>query len=319
MKIRPLVALAILLGAWGDGAAQVPNPADARIVSSDIANFWRAYDRAAQARTLADSMRAFFDEYYVVGSPGLHDFIRRRIGSVLHLIDVIREHPRFYASLREPSLRTSEFAAPIRESFRRFEEIYPDAVFADVYFVIGRMSSGGTTSRDKLLIGTEMFGRTPATPEDELDEWHRAVIKEVKWLPAIVAHELIHVNQHYPRDNRTLLSASIQEGAADFVGILISGGNFNDHVYEWAAPREEELWVEFREEMMGSDASHWLYNAADAGDRPADLGYFMGHQIVKAYYDRATDKREALRRILTIDDFEAFLKESGYAEKFVGR
>jgi len=39
----------------------------------------------------------------------------------------------------------------------------------------------------------------------------------------------------------------------------------------------------------------------------------MGYQIVEAYYDRADDKREAIRDILTIQDAEAFLDASGYA------
>jgi hypothetical protein len=68
--------------------------------------------------------------------------------------------------------------------------------------------------------------------------------------------------------------------------------------------------------MHGTDYSRWLYNGWNAkvlGDRPADLGYWMGYQISKAYYDSATDKRRAVREILSIRDFDRFVTQSGYA------
>jgi hypothetical protein len=58
-----------------------------------------------------------------------------------------------------------------------------------------------------------------------------------------------------------------------------------------------------------------LYNGWDIkgrGDRPADLGYWMGYRITKSYFERASDKRQALRDILTIKDFDRFLANSRY-------
>jgi hypothetical protein len=51
-------------------------------------------------------------------------------------------------------------------------------------------------------------------------------------------------------------------------------------------------------------------------ERPKDLGYYMGYRIAQAYYDSASDKREAIRDILAIRDAHEFLKKSGYAERF---
>ena len=48
------------------------------------------------------------------------------------------------------------------------------------------------------------------------------------------------------------------------------------------------------------------------GERPADLGYFVGYRIVEAYYQRAADRRAAIREILTATDYEALLAASGY-------
>jgi hypothetical protein len=38
----------------------------------------------------------------------------------------------------------------------------------------------------------------------------------------------------------------------------------------------------------------------------------MGYRITKSYFERASDKRQALRDILTIKDFDRFLVASGY-------
>lgn len=45
--------------------------------------------------------------------------------------------------------------------------------FPDVYFLVGRMSSGGTTSDAGLLIGVEMYGLSEDTPREELGMWHQ--------------------------------------------------------------------------------------------------------------------------------------------------
>jgi hypothetical protein len=65
--------------------------------------------------------------------------------------------------------------------------------------------------------------------------------------------------------------------------------------------------------MRGRDMQGWLYQGDAATDRPADLGYFVGARICRAYYDRATDKARALRTIFRLDDPEALLAESRYA------
>jgi uncharacterized protein YjaZ len=185
-------------------------------------------------------------------------------------------------------------------------------VFPDVYFVIGRMNSGGTTSSDKILIGAEMYSRTAASPDAELGSWHRAVLKGPEGIAAIVAHEMIHCNQA-GESGSTLLDAAIREGSADFLGELASGKNINSHLHEWAATRQAQVWQEFSAAMAGTDTSHWLYNG-DKGtpDWPADLAYYVGYQISKAFYDKAADKRAAVRAILDVRDAAAFLRASGY-------
>jgi uncharacterized protein YjaZ len=75
---------------------------------------------------------------------------------------------------------------------------------------------------------------------------------------------------------------------------------------------EQELWAEFRKEMLGTDINRWMYQGDREKDRPADLGYYIGYKICESFYHRAPEKREAVRRILQVTDAQGFLKESGY-------
>ena len=68
--------------------------------------------------------------------------------------------------------------------------------------------------------------------------------------------------------------------------------------------------------MLGTDASNWLYQGDKAKDRPADLGYYIGYKICEAYYAHAVDKKQAIKDILEIKDFNQFLSASRYEEKF---
>ncbi len=288
------------------------DPSAARIVTEDIQRFWEAYDRAAP-----DFSAEPFEKLYLArGTRGLNDFVRLRIRSAAELVEAIRRCPRYYASIRESTRRIPAMEAEIRASFVALKRLYPDAVFPDVYFVIGRLSSGGTTSDRGLLIGAEMYGRTPETPTEELGDWLRQVLAPVDRVPHTVAHELIHFQQKYG-EQPTLLGQSINEGSADFLAELISGRHANQHIHEFADPREAELWEEFRKRMHGKDVSGWLYG--DTEGRPHDLGYWMGYKITKAYYERAADKQQAIRDILDIRNFDDFLAKSGYPEQPKGR
>lgn len=288
------------------------DPEKVKVVSSDIDLFWKAYDKARPD----NNINVFRDEYIRKGSIGLKDFTTTRIGSACGLVEVIEARPKYYASLRETSLKAAVFQEPMRAAFRKLKSLYPDAVFPDVYLMIGKMNSGGTYTENALLIGVDMYGMTPNTPTDELTDWHKKVLKPIDEIPYIVAHELIHYQQKYPAGERALLGSVIGEGSADFIAELIAGKHINGHLHDYGNPRERELWIEFKRSMATNDRSLWLYNGNDIKDRPADLGYYIGYKIAEAYYKNAADKKQAVRDILEIKDFEAFLKASRYEEKF---
>jgi hypothetical protein len=255
-----LLLLTLTTAVFGQAASDKPeerkvssNPDEARIVTSDIDLFWKAYDRARPENNLI----VFRDEYLRVGSYGLKQFTRLRIGNSCNLVDQIEKRPRYYASIRQSTLKIDSMKEAIRVNLRRLKELYPEAVFPDIYFLIGRMNSGGTLTANALLIGSEMYARTATTPTEEMNDWERQVIKGVEVVPHIVTHELIHYQQKYAA-SATLLARSMNEGAADYIAELVSGGNINDHLHRYGNERERELWEEFKKEMDAKDVSRWL-------------------------------------------------------------
>jgi uncharacterized protein YjaZ len=316
-----LLFFALTINGFTQESAPQPGnrePAKALLVTSDIDNFWRAYDLAAKEAAPEKKREIFQREYFDKGSKGLEDFTKARIHSADALLAEIARRPLFYASIRQQTLKVSAMSGNIQTSFRNLKKLYADAVFPDVYFTIGRLTSGGTTSKNGLLIGTEMYGRSKATPTAELNNWLKEVLKPIDALPAIVAHEIIHFQQKSTMSPK-LLARSIDEGAADFIGEMIAGQTINPHLHTYGNPRERQLWEEFRQEMQAANYTKWLYNGGSAKDRPADLGYYMGYKICESYYKNAKDKRLAIKEILAIKDFDKFLQDSRYAEKFAGQ
>ncbi|AZP11527.1 gliding motility protein GldB-related protein [Undibacterium parvum] len=290
-----------------DYRATHASPESFKFVTSDLSLFWNTYDKLSSS---GDPAALFEREYLDQGTPGLHGFVISRISSGANLAKTIARYPKYYAAIRPATLQVAAVESTIRKSARKFKSMYPQALFPDVYFVIGALSSGGTATSEGLLIGTEMITRTDAVPIDELSPWLKAGTKSIDLLPNLVVHELMHFQQQY--NGSDLLSSAIKEGAADFLASLISEGNFNAHIYTYGYANEATLKQEFLSDMREKNRARWLYNGSSSDGRPSDLGYFIGFRIVQAYYQKASDKQQAVSDILNVKDFERFVEQSAY-------
>ncbi|MEO8620016.1 MAG: DUF2268 domain-containing putative Zn-dependent protease [bacterium] len=333
MRYRHCLAVLLLVLATGCGSSDVPtgsvatttptgsdDPASAQIITSDIAHFWAAYDAGGKT----GSASAFQGQYLNGASAGLKDFIVLRGVTGQSLAQMVAAYPRYFASIRASNLALATdgvTVARIRANFGIIKTLYPASVFPPVTLLVGRFSTGGTTSSNGMLVGSEFYSITANTPLDELQQFQHDNVHLIDSLPIIVAHEHAHILQARARgvfthSNKTLLEQTLMEGGADFIGERSSGGNINGRLAVFGVSNEAALWADFRTAMRGTDVSRWLYNQGTAGataDRPGDLGYFIGYRIVAAYYARQSDKVAALRDIIEIKDADDFLARSGYA------
>src|SRR2546426_1035102 len=241
------------------------------------------------------------------------------------LLQALAQYPRYYSAVRATTLAVdtnSRITQGVRRGLTRLAVLYPEARFPNVYFLIGTLSTGGTTAQSGMLIGTEQSASDPATPLDELPDWARKNFPTHTFesLVGLVVHEAVHTQQKPapPGQQDNLLRHAMGEGIADFLSELAVGpwaANSPRQIYGRA--HEHEVWVDFQHEMRtDSTISMWMYNGRVPPDKThgaVDIGYWVGYRIAAAYYTRAADKRAAVRQLLELRDPVAVLRESGYA------
>jgi uncharacterized protein YjaZ len=295
--LKYYIALWIVLFAVSNTYAQTSfsnNPDSSVFLTKDIDNFWKAFDMFKK-----DTAINPFGKYYIdIGSAGVKGFIPNRIESADHLFEVVKKWRADYENVRVVTLKMKEKEKQCRSAFYALKYWYPEAQYPPVYFVIGAYNSGGTFNEDGLFIGAEK--------QTDINE-----------IPYIVAHELIHFQQKNWAESPTLLQQSIIEGSADFLGELISGNNSNPQAMGYGNSHEDKLCREFVTKMDSTNYTDWLYAVSGKDDRPNDLGYWMGYKITEQYFKKSKDKKQAIKGILDIKDYKAFLKQSGYLENYL--
>jgi len=280
------------------------DPKTAVISTADVDLFWRAYDAwKTSANAAPDRLAAILDRDYIKkGSQGVQDFIPDRIISADDLAKMILKDAKYYETVRANTEKMQSFVPEIRRGFQRLKQIYPDALFPPIYFVIRRRNSGGTDTQNGLIIGAEMFA----------DIGSRIHLSEVV---CIVIHELIHYQQKAKGED--MMTAVMTEGAADFIAELITGNQIDENIKPYGDSHEQELWKKFQEDAAKNDFAPWLYNGDDEKRvGPPDLGYYVGYKICQSLYEIFPDKAAALKTIIAMKDPKAIIEQSGYSQRF---
>jgi len=296
------------------------NPLTAKINTSDISLFWKVYDRFIKDTSQAADR--FLKEYFEKGTDALQEYYRiktRNIGGIRGFASNMKKMPKFYAGIRKNTEKVATLTDSIRTIYRELKKWYPEAIFPTLSFHIGGWSSGGTVSDYGLHVGADMYANNADTDKSELDDWQKNNSVLFGNLKYVVAHELIHAQQNSMRSDTTLLKYVIVEGMADFIGELISGKTANEFQINWAKGNEKRIWEAFKKEMYLDRYSNWIANSnQNRPDWPADLGYWVGYQICKAYFEEAADKKQAIYDMLHLSDYKGFLEKSKVEEKMGG-
>ena|SRR5690554_6771684 len=289
------------------------------IHTSDIDNFWIAFDSIHKANDEEKQLEIIQKLYLDKATNGLKDFISSREHSAKRHLDNIRKFPKFWSSIRPKTEEIKIFTAEIENVFRKYQKIYPDFIEPEIYFTIGVLNSGGTTSPNRILIGSEIACADENTDASELNDWYKNVFKLNNGVVAMVAHEIGHTQQKYldseDDGQSNLLGYCIREGMCDFLAEL-TYKKISLPYMNYGNAHRKELWLKFQKEMLTQETKDWLYNGNDAPNEVADLGYFMGYEICKSYYKNAKDKNKAIDEMLNLDyntkSVSEFFKKSKY-------
>ena len=144
----------------------------------------------------------------------------------------------------------------------------------------------------------------------------QGIIGPVATVPHIAVHELVHAQQDWSGP-QTVLRNAILEGGADFLAALAMPGAPASHYTTWGRAHDRAVWTRFMAEKDADNIGDWSGNASfRADDWTGDLGYYVGAEIARGYYERAADKAQAIRDLMAVRDPDAILAASGYAERY---
>jgi hypothetical protein len=279
------------------------------VLTLDIDHFWQAYDNLKNCKSFSDSAASFQKLYLDRATNGLLDFIQARDFTAEKFVEAVTKNAAFYQGIRPNTYRAKKAEPVIEQVFANFRKLYPNFKPFKVCFAIGIKNTGGTVSSEYVLIGTEVTTSIDGTASATDD----AMIQRIK---GIVAHECVHTQQKPSPDPQAikckLLYQSLREGACDFIGELVSKNKKNN---EYGDQHENELWIQFKNELCNENIGNWLYNGYAAKDKPADLGYYIGYKIAESYYNNAADKKQAIVDIIEMDNAIQFLEKSKYDQK----
>lgn len=285
------------------------------IETSDIPNFWKAYD---SIQNTTEKAKVFSELYLDKASESFKKMIALSgdIRNPENYLKSFEEYPKFWNSLREPTLELQNIEGEIVECYQKVQELYPSFKPGDVCIFIGVRSIQASVPNGGNLIfmGGEL--------NLQFDKVNLSEFKPEETFPyqnstkSTIVHETIHLQQK--GDAKSLLGQAIIEGSADFLAELFLDEPYKSQAYIYGRKNEEKLWTEFSKEMNSADISNWFYIESGKKDRPADLGYFIGYKITKSYYEKAKEKEKAIREIIEVTDFKKFLETSGYQDKFDG-
>jgi len=307
------VVLILVLGmSWSNAHAQLKceitdDPAKVQFIYDDVRNFLRALDILGKGD---DAEAILQKEYLDKATPGLKEYIRESEVTAKQFVEAIQKKPDQFSDLHGLLDQLIPQEDNIREAFTHLAKVIPDPVFIPIYYFIG-IGSGGLNAQPSeygLIIRISELAEDPS----------------VLRIPLV--HEVIHVKnaltvgiEEYMQvfgPKMSLLALSIREGTAYFLTLLSMGAHGHKDAYDYYMKNEKKLWERFKADMNQRLPGDWLYVKPSDPEQPAHLGYIVGARIIEAYYNRTEDKARAVQDILSIIDFQEFLKKSGYAEKF---
>ncbi|WP_300674123.1 Ig-like domain-containing protein [Soonwooa sp.] len=271
-----------------------------KIFTSDIDNFWLAYDNIQQAKTYNEKLNLINEFYIKKASKGLVAFMKARDYNDSLYVKLIDDYPKFWNSIRPNTLAIKDKTDQLSNAVSNLKKLYPELKDAEMYFTIGGLRSGGTVTDNMVLVGAEIATGTPNVDVSEFPNTWLKKVFERQTLDNIVylnIHEYIHTQQVGGKSR--LLNQSIKEGSCDFIAELALGKPIQTQYLDYGRSHLPEIKEAFKKEMFSNNLSNWLYNGQQKEN--ADLGYFVGYQICKDYYDGLTDKAKAIKDIIRLN------------------
>jgi hypothetical protein len=272
-------------------------------VSTDIDNFWAAYDKIVSTSDTAKQYKFLKELYLDKGTEGLKGLIEVRSYTDKAYIEWITTNPKFWNSIRPNTLKVKKLYPKINSNIRKLKKAYPDLKPATIYFSIGAFRTGGTTQGNKVLIGSELSLADKTTIIDELPSWRQPFYKTqnpYNELPLLCTHEYIHTQQKELVEN--LLSMCLYEGVAEFVSCKVTNTKSDAPAIEFGKANEKLVVDKFVSDLfIMTNNYNWMWGENRNELKVRDLGYYIGYEFCERYYNQAKDKKKAIKELIELD------------------
>lgn len=315
MLQRITIILAIIIFASCENLPKINQD----IFSTDIDNFWMAYDKIVSTTDSAMQYQYINDLYINKGSIGLEKIMEARQYTAKSYVEAINKYPKFWTSIRENTHKHKEYNSRINESIQKLKHLYPDLKSAPIYFTIGALKTGGTILDKTVLIGNELSFADKSTVIDELPEWRKPFFQNynpIEGVELLCTHEYVHTQQTALVDN--LLTYCLYEGVAEFVSTKALNVPSNIPAIQFGKENEIAVKEKFEEDIFISQNTYnWIWGENQNELKVRDLGYYIGYSICEKYYDKAKDKALAIKEMIELDfsneeQIEAFVDASNF-------
>lgn len=289
-----------------------------KIVTFDIDNFWIAYDAINKTTDSLERIKIIKDLYISKATDGLKGLIVARDYEDYEFVNAILNYPKYWNSIRPNTTNLIKGKEQIEQYFAKLREVYPELRPTTIYFPIGVFRSAGTYQSSNVLLGAEFLLANRSSDLSELPERVRNGMTEYMPydIPLIALHELIHTQQKR-WENFSIIHRSVAEGVAEFISTLVSQKPLSPGV-KFGKQNEKRVLDRYMIEIFrDEDVGNWLSSKNQNELEVNDLGYYIGYEVCERYYNKSTNKKQAIKELIDLDysndvEFAKILDGSGF-------
>lgn len=272
-------------------------------VSTDIENFWIAYDKIVLAKDSIKQYSLLKEIYLNNGTEGLKSIMEVRNYTDKDFIDAINKYPKFWNSIRLNTLKAMTLYPKINSDIQKLKKAYPDLKPSTIYFTVGAFRTGGTTQGNKVLLGSEVSLADKTTVIEELPSWRQQFYQTqnpINEIALLCTHEYIHTQQKEIVHN--LISMCLYEGVAEFISCKVTGKKSDAPAIEFGKANQKIVVDKFVSDLFIMTNNYsWLWGENLNDLKIRDLGYYIGYEICERYYNISKDKKKAIKELIELD------------------
>ncbi|MCP9757169.1 hypothetical protein EGI26_18570 [Lacihabitans sp. CCS-44] len=308
------------------------------LITTDLENFGEMYAQLPRAKSAEDSLNLIRSIVLAKGTETFKEYVRQKEAQNNFKIEgeylnKLRLYPKYYASVLKQSeiFKSKKMTKKVNNVYDKLLKIYPEAKIKPNVICIGIMDDGGKSFESGQYVGLELFtcnsfaDTTEVVHSRGLMDYMKATSFDISRIDELIAHELVHLSQFKGNSEffKTFKGTPkyiplLGEGGAAFIADLVFGfkatigpGTFNTKQFEYCQQNEDKLWQDYKNLTDMSKIGDYFYKNTKLYP-VRSVGYYLGYQVCKKYYEKATDKRKAIKEIIEVTDYDKFVKDSGF-------